>query len=250
MIQKLEEPSQAASLFSGWNETMIWSCLQGIMGAIYVSGSRAALALLGDFTFFAGEPDPELVSFRPEADTRDFLILVPPDEAWSRLIEAIYGEKAHFRIRYAMKKEPDVFDRNRLNRLASSLPDGVEIRMIDEEIYYQCRREEWSRDQVSLYPDYETYQKLGLGAAALKDGKLIAGASSYSRYRDGIEIQIDTRADFRRQGLATACGARLILECLDRGIYPSWDAQNRWSMALAEKLGYHFDYEYGVYDIW
>ncbi len=48
-------------------------------------------------------------------------------------------------------------------------------------------------------------------------------------------------------GLAYACGARLILECLARGIYPSWDAHNLESAALAEKLGYHYDRPYTAF---
>lgn len=93
------------------------------------------------------------------------------------------------------------------------------------------------------------YQKYGLGAVILKDGETVSGASSYSGYRDGIEIEIDTKEAYRRKGLAYICGAKLILECLERGLYPSWDAQNKWSVALAEKLGYHFDYEYPAYEI-
>ncbi|MCM1200726.1 MAG: GNAT family N-acetyltransferase [Bacteroides fragilis] len=61
--------------------------------------------------------------------------------------------------------------------------------------------------------------------------------------------KIDTKKEYRRRGLATVCGARLILECLDRGLYPSWDAQNPWSVVLAQKLGYHFDREYTAYEI-
>lgn len=105
------------------------------------------------------------------------------------------------------------------------------------------------RDWVSQYPDYESYKTLGLGVVILKDGEPVSGASSYSSYRNGIEIQIDTREDFRRKGLASSCAAALILECTKRGLYPSWDAQNPGSVALAEKLGYHFDYEYEVYEI-
>ena len=85
--------------------------------------------------------------------------------------------------------------------------------------------------------------------AALKDGELAAGASSYSRYIEGIEVQVDTKKEHRRKGLAYACGAKLILECLERGLYPSWDAQNLWSVALAEKLGYHFSHEYIAYEV-
>lgn len=79
---------------------------------------------------------------------------------------------------------------------------------------------------------------MGLGVIALRDGVPAAGASSYAVWDGGIEIQIDTRPDLRRRGLALSCGARLILTCLDQGLLPSWDAHDRRSAALAEKLGY------------
>ena len=47
--------------------------------------------------------------------------------------------------------------------------------------------------------------------------------------------------------LAAACGARLILACLDRGLYPSWDAIDLRSVSLAEKLGYHRAEPYPIY---
>lgn len=112
-----------------------------------------------------------------------------------------------------------------------------------------CRENGWANDLVSQYKDYNTYKALGLGVAVLKDGELVAGASSYSTYDKGIEVEIDTREDHRRKGLAYASGAKLILECLEKGLYPSWDAQNKWSVALAQKLGYHFSHEYVAYEV-
>ncbi len=97
---------------------------------------------------------------------------------------------------------------------------------------------------MSQYKDYKAYKNLGLGIVVLKDGELVAGASSYSRYDRGIEIEIGTQEDHRRKGLAYACGAKLILECLEEGLYPSWDAQNKWSVALR----YHFSHEYVAYE--
>ena len=64
MIFKLENPARAAALFADWEETIIWSCLQGIMGEIYVDDvdrPTSAKAVLGDFAFFAGKPSEELV---------------------------------------------------------------------------------------------------------------------------------------------------------------------------------------------
>ena len=165
------------------------------------------------------------------------------------MIVSFYGEKAKVVSRYAIKKEPDVFDRGKLEKAAASLPEGFTLSMIDERLYHLCRAEAWSADLVSQFPDYEKYRELGIGAVVCRDGLPVSGASSYSRYRDGIEIEIDTREDCRRKGLARVCGAKLILECLNRHLYPSWDAANQTSVRLSERLGYHFDRAYPTYEI-
>ena len=83
----------------------------------------------------------------------------------------------------------------------------------------------------------------------IKSGRIVAGASSYTRYNEGIEIEVDTVEEERRKGLATVASAALILRCLDEGLYPGWDAQNMNSVHLAEKLGYEFDHEYTAYEV-
>lgn len=251
MIYELQERKEAASLFEDWQETMVWSCLQGVMGKIYADSPKtpdSAVAMLGDFRFLAGKPDKALVLHNPEP-YRAFAIMVPEDEEWAALIEEYYGRNAKRVFRYALKKEPDVFDKERLCAFVDGLPDGYNLKMIDETLFFHCRKISWCRDWVSQYKNYAMYRKYGLGAVILKDGEPVSGASSYSGYMGGIEVEIDTREDCRRKGLACVCGAKLILECLKRGWYPSWDAQNRWSAALAEKLGYHMDYEYAAYEV-
>ncbi len=237
-------------LFKDWDETIIWSCLQGIMGEVHTNSTEnAAMAILGDFAFYAGNPSEELIRFKPESCKQDFIIMVPQNDEWAELIEMCYGEKAKKVTRYAIKKEPDIFDVEKLEQAVLSLPDAYELKMMGESEYNMCRNNGWAGDLVSQYKDYDTYKELGFGVAVLKDGELVAGASSYSTYDKGIEIEIDTREDHRRKGLAYACGAKLIVECLKKGLYPSWDAQNRWSVALAEKLGYHFSHEYVAYEV-
>lgn len=243
-------------LFDGWQETMVWSCLQGVMGTVYGTVSpeipgeyRAAAAVLGDFIFLAGRPEKELLAFLDENCRAEFRILVPRSGDWSEIILRYYGTRAKKVTRYAIKKEPDVFHREALLKAAESLPEGYSLCLMDRKLYEACREHTWSRDLVSQFETYEDYRRLGLGAVALYKDELVSGASSYTSYEGGIEIEIDTRKDHRRRGLAFACGARLILECLDRGLYPSWDAQNLWSVALAEKLGYHFDHEYTAFEM-
>lgn len=237
-------------IFENWNETIIWSCLQGIMGEIHTNVSKdAAMAILGDFAFYAGNPSEELVKYKPESCKQDFIIMTPQNANWAELIEKCYGDKAKKVTRYAIKKEMDIFDVEKLWQAVDSLQSGYELKKMEEAEYNMCKTNGWANDLVSQYKDYRAYKNLGLGIVVLKDGELVAGASSYSRYDKGIEIEIDTREDYRRKGLAYACGAKLILECLENGLYPSWDAQNKWSVALAEKLGYHFSHEYVAYEI-
>lgn len=254
MVIETKKTDTIEKLLQGWQDTLVWSCLQGVMGHLYTTSDEqpvSAMALLGDFTFFSGKPDKELVLFKPEWSKQDFMIMVPPTEEWASLIEQSYGEKAKRVTRYAIKKEPlSVFDREKLKGIVEGLPAEYDLRMMDEELFARCREIPWCKDWVAHFENYDMYQKWGLGAVILRNDEIVSGASSYSGYQGGIEIEIITNESYRRKGLAGVCGAKLVLECLERGWYPSWDAQNLWSAALAEKLGYHFDREYAAYEIW
>lgn len=248
MIVKLKTPGDAAQFFASWEETIIWSCLQGVMGEIYVDDvdkPTAAKAVLGDFAFLAGEPNEELVLH----EVKEGQILTPQNEAWAGCIEKCLKDKVKPTLRYAILKEEKVFDKDRLQRFAASLPQGYELQMIDHEMYHLCLKEEWSSDLVKQFGSFELFSRYALGVVAVKDGAIAAGASSYSAYDKGIEIEVDTKEEHRRKGLATACAAQLILKCMEKGLYPSWDAANLWSVALAEKLGYHRGQEYMIYEV-
>ena len=237
--------TKIAPLFEDWQETMILSCLDGSMGCALCDDENnpaSAQIALGDLCFFAGEPNDEL------ALKAGAVCLVPGSEEWCSCIERVWGERVQKRLRYAIKKEPDVFNINKLTSYAANLPEGFCLRLFDEALVRESFEQSWSRDFCAQFRDTEDFLARGIGVGALYEGKLVAGASSYSVYRGGIEIEIDTKPEFRRQGLATACGAKLILECLSRGLYPSWDAYDLRSVSLAEKLGYHLDRPYVVYE--
>lgn len=254
---KKQNLDKIAPLFAGWQESLIWSCLQGCMGEAWadsIGNPRAARILLADFCYFTGKVTPELVTEDIKTYSRNFLIMVPPldekGEEWAQEIEKAYGKRCKRVERYAIKKEPGIFDKNKLQQIVDSLACGYEVKMIDEDIFRQTREQDWAKDFTSQYADYEEYHRRGLGVAITHQGRLIAGASSYTVYRGGIEVEIGTKEEYRRMGLASVCGAKLILECMKRGLYPSWDAQNKWSVALAEKLGYHFERAYPAYEVY
>ena len=252
MIFETEPSYKIECLFDGWEETMIWSCLQNIMGHLYsddTENPKSVMAEVGDFCFLAGKPNEEMVKFKSKYRNDKFTIMIPQNEIWARIIEKCYSLRAKRVIRYAMKKEKDIFDKNRLQDIVEGLNSLYSIEMIDERLFNYCRNTKWCCDFVSQYDSYERYKEYGMGVMISKGGEYISGASSYAGYRNGIEIEVDTKEGYRRRGLASVCSAKLILECLKKGWYPSWDAQNLWSAALAKKLGYNFSHKYVAYEI-
>ena len=238
---------RASKLFKGWNDTLILSCLQGHMGVLVTDNDgnpASAMINSGDFCFFAGNPNTEFFS-----SISGYKLLAPKDKRWEEAIENYYGNRVNKILRYAIKKEPGVFDKEKLTSFINRLPECYELTFFNEEIYNMARNEEWSADLCSRFSTYAKYREKAFGTAILYEGKLVSGASPYGIYDGGIDIEIDTKPEFRQKGLATVCGAKLILACLDKGIYPSWDAHDLRSVSLAEKLGYHLDHPYVTYEL-
>ena len=246
MICELENTALAAALFDGWQETLIWSCLQKVMGRILVTDPakpESAMASVGCFAFVAGKPDLELVLGKPGG----FVIMVPQDETWASMIGECWPDAKRF-TRYAIRKDTR-FDVGALRRIVGGMPAGYELKNIDAELYEKCLLDPVTADFVSSFGSRDRYLELGRGVVILKDGRIVSGASSYTRYREGIEIEVDTVPEERRKGLACIACASLILRCLDEGLYPSWDAHNMDSVRLAEKLGYELDHAYTAYEL-
>lgn len=56
MVYEVKNTESVRHIFGQWEETLIWSCLQGIMGKIYVTNFDrpvSAMAIIGDFAFYA-----------------------------------------------------------------------------------------------------------------------------------------------------------------------------------------------------
>ncbi len=251
-----DKRSALAPLFAGTQETLVLSCIQGHMGRAFADSPqnpRCAQIVVGDFCFFAGDPSlpqaQELVRNIPKGFCSDTILMIPLSSEWDGLIEKAYSNRAEKITRYAIKKEPGVFCRRQLEEFTHGLPEGIALHSIDKALYCQSFSEDFSKDFCSLFDSAEDFIRRGIGVCALYQGRIVAGASSYSVYDGGIEIEVDTHPEFRRRGLALACAAKLILLCLDRGLYPSWDAATPISVRLAEKLGYHLDFPYPAYAV-
>ena len=246
MVYELTDISKFRHLLKEWD---VHDVLDAVDAQIRVfvtdpDAPRSALVYSSvDGIFLEGEPDRELVEYWEFGDES----VVPQNEGWEKLIRECYPEAVPT-TRYAIHRCRD-FDREKLQSFVDALPEGYEIRRIDSEIYDLILSAD-DDDLEYLIGDFETkeaFLEKGRGFVVLKDGSVVAGASSEYCYRCGIEVEIDTVRSERRKGLATAVGAKLILSCMDDGLEPVWDAANLISVHLAEKLGYQFDCEYVYY---
>ena len=66
-------------------------------------------------------------------------------------------------------------------------------------------------------------------------------------WEEQIKTKYPEAAVYRRTAMKAACVARMLQDCMERGITVHWDAQNDISRHLAEKFGFEAETEYLVY---
>ncbi|MED3323035.1 GNAT family N-acetyltransferase [Bacillus thuringiensis] len=237
------------SMFDDFNNVVLLSYLQGYMGTAWVNdleNPTVAQVTVGIFTFYAGDPNvqeiEELLRNIPER-----ILVIVNSEEWKQRLETFHERKIDKFLRYKFKRNSEGFNRSKLQSFISILPKGYELKRIDEHIANSPTLHKISEDFTSQFQSVEDYINRGIGYSILYNGEVVCGASSYSIYNDGIEIEVATDHNHRRKGLATVVSAALILDCLENGKYPNWDAANTTSANLAEKLGYVFDKAYDTY---
>ena len=241
------------SICEGSRDVLLRGAAEGAIGRVWVphlTNPSYCLVVVGDFAYLLGLPPrgEKALDLKGQIfESAQQAFLYPQDERWADWLEEQFPAQLRIVTRYALKKDEHHFDLEKLRNYVKSVPKGVRIRRIDERLYHQVMREEWSRDLCSNFDTAERFLEYAFGYVALKGRELIAGCSCYGVSEGMMEIEVDTRKDWRRQGLALACSAAFVLECLDKGLVPNWDAVNLQSVGLAEKLGYVFEREYQVY---
>lgn len=236
-------------------EVTLYACIKGYMGRAWVDSKESptcALALIGDFCYvlgtFAEEQEEEIFSIVSELVKNRFLMIKA--EHWERLLnrlQGVYPDSYKSLSRYAMMGNKEWFDKEKLKVYATAIEPEFEAMRIDSGIYPITQEQFWTEDFCSNFETEEEFMKYGIGYVVLRNNEIIAGASTYSFDGSRLEITIETKEEYRKRGLALVCASKIILESLERDIYPRWDAMNLTSVALAEKLGYRYDHEYTVY---
>ena len=235
-------------------EVCIWSCIEGIMGRAWINDINEPMygvVVVADFLFLLGQvPDvlsDDLINIMETLGKNQIIVSENPN--WENMILKAFPDKIVRFMRYSFYWEPDIFDKKRLADFAQGNDDGYEVVPFTIEIAEKALHSNFTADFCIFFESPEAFLKQGIGFCIIQDDRIVAGASSYSTCDGAIDITIGTINEYRRKGLAVKCASKLILECLERGLYPRWDAANLESVALAEKLGYRFKEAYQAFAI-
>jgi RimJ/RimL family protein N-acetyltransferase len=248
-----EKHADIATLFDGIEDSMVIAYLQGYMGDAYVKVAdepTAAVIISGEYSFWGGDSGSadadDLLSHFFEVNTDDSSIGIFADDkpGWGKALMA-YGENHPTAVpRFRIAQRDYDFDLALLQRYIDALPPGFEMVRFDQGIYDAAMSAGWSKEFCETFDSSEDYLKRGFGFAVLKDGAFVSGTSTMTVYDGGTELQVATREDFRRKGLALPCAAAMVKECAARNMRPCWDAANETSKHIALKLGYEYE---GIY---
>ena len=231
-LQRMVEPAKKKECRISNMHLLYRAARQGVFGK-YEQFSRSSItdAL---FVYLDGEPEPESIE-RVDSYFRN-RPLVCLTKVWEEHIKARYPDAAIYR-RTMMKPAccfivPD----------HAELPEGYRLTGMDEAAF-----EQHPFSHGENYPCWAAFQSEGSGAVVYHGGEIVAAASSFLNVNNEVELDVSTLEDHRGKKLATACVARMLQDCMQRGITVHWDAQNDVSRHLAEKFGFEAEQEYSVY---
>jgi RimJ/RimL family protein N-acetyltransferase len=248
-----EKRADIAPLFDGIEDSMVIAYLQGYMGDAYVKTENeplAAVIISGEYSFWGGDSDSVDADyllahfFEMNPDDSSIGIFADNKLAWEKVLMAHSENNPTVVPRFRIAQKDYDFDLDLLQRYIDALPPGFEMIRFDKRMYDAAMSADWSKEFCETFDSAEDYLKRGFGFAVLKDGEFVSGTSTMTVYDGGTELQVATREDFRRKGLALPCAAAMVKACAERNIRPCWDAANETSKHMALKLGYEYE---GIY---
>ncbi len=217
-------------------DTALDSAVEGQFGKAFVDvvDSPSAFALtVGPFWYFAGDATGGAALAMLSALPR-FGLLMPSTAGWLDAARALHGSawQAFPRFSFsatqlsgpalagllaASRHHVVALDAAAVDRLAAGSEPILDLTDFDSTDDFLARS--------YGFAVFDGERVMGLAYASL--------VCSHS-----IEVSVFVDEPYRRRGVATAVSAALLIESLERGLRPNWDAANLASCALAQKLGF------------
>ncbi len=231
-----------------YDTVLINSVLEGYFGVSYAdSKSTPSVARLdsGAFTMLGGNPEATAVTVLLRH--APIYYVTPGNDEWRRALEDEFGEKV-VSLRFTEFSSRSL-DENHLAGLVQSLAAGFELRKVDRELAERLPLDMNNEYFFENFESVEDFLSRGIGYCVVHEDRIVSAATSMAMCSGAIDIEIETAAEYRRRGLGTVVGAKLVSHCLRSGIDPKWLAANLRSEKLAQKLGYEKEETYETFEI-
>jgi RimJ/RimL family protein N-acetyltransferase len=231
-----------------YDRVLIDSVLEGHSGSAYAdSAGLPSVARLdsGAFTMLGGNA--------AAAGARDLLhrapisYVTPQDREWRSLLQSEFGTRVSVLPFTSFSTQS--LDPARLARLMGAIPPNLELRRIDKPLAERVPADIENECFFENFQSMDDFLTRGIGFCILHQDRVVSAATSMARSSKAIDIEIETVPDFRKQGLGTAVGARLVSYCMEHRIEPRWLAANAASKKLALRLGFVRGETYETYAI-
>jgi GNAT superfamily N-acetyltransferase len=214
------------------------AAIEGQMGRVFAndpSDPRVLAVRQGPFWYLAGEAG------HPAAG--DLVACIPPGSlampslpAWIGLLERRLGNRLEAMPRVSFQS--DGLSVDHLDSLVADSPHRDRLQAVDADLASRLATLPDPWFELDGYASPADFVARGIGFAVV-DGHDVAGAAWSSLVcSTAIEVSVFVDERHRRRGVATTVAARLVLESMDRGLRPNWDAANEESCRLAMKLGF------------
>lgn len=220
------------------------SMIEGQHGKVLVDrreNPSAYALIIGPFWYFAGDASGSAARGLA-AEFPPYALLMPSAPGWLETIQSVFGERLTPFSRYSFSSAE--LSEVHLRGLLAQSKHHAAIRAIDAKLASQLANLPDSPFDLSDFDSPADFAARAPGFALLDGEKLMGLAYASLVCSQGIEVSIFVDEPYRRQGVATALAAQLLLTSLQRGLQPNWDAANQESCRLAEKLGLRFVEDY------
>lgn len=230
----------------GWDVMFDASLEVGFILADDAARPNVALSFMGGCVIYGGDAG--------HSAARDLIRsmkvqpgILPYPDGWAALIRDEYREKAKLVTRYYLPFAS--LDREKLLSIDLSTDPGYKLERIDERLAETLLDEIGEEYQLRHYSSLRDFAERGCGFCVTNGKEICSAVAAFLRSGNKIQIQVNTKPQYRRRGLAIKASACMLRYCLDNGIAADWDAANAPSRDLAQKLGFAQCIPYGVLSV-
>lgn len=230
----------------GWDVMFNASLDYGFILADDREQPNVALSFMGGCIIYGGDTNHDSARELVQSMKIQPAIL-PYTESWAALIKDEFGETAKKETRYYLP-----FNSLNIDELYSidlTINEHYKLVKANESIAEKLKDEIGEEYHLHHYTSITDFVHNGCCYCITKGNEICSATAAAIRSGNKIQIQVNTKPTYRRQGMATKTSASMLRYCFENEITADWDAGNTNSRNLAYKLGYEECIPYEVISI-